>query len=540
LGNHGGRTAPVFLFIAATIMGALFIYLTHTGSVAQSNAAPSAAQIALLQQKIQHVIVIYEENWSFDGLYGQFPGVNGPKGAVTPQVQCPTGTTGYVPLTGLPPAFIATGGPTGPWPCGWQGLSGGVQDKRIPLGLPLKPYDLTSSIASGSKTGDLWHIFWHEQLQIDNGALEPSNGTPMGKFSAWADNPGLTFSYYNATHMPEGAIAQHYTIADNFFHSVFGGSYLNHQWLICACTPQWNQPLPASPRFVATWNPATKTLLDGNVTTLPRPGTQGSPLWVVNTTYSVNQPRLIPYPVPTDQFLRPIPPTQKTIGDLLTDHQPAVSWKWYSGDWDLALRNSPQALNCGYPLPSNPFPPQDGDCFQSHHQPFVYFARWGTDGSPEKAAHLQDEKNFLADLQSGNLPSVSFVKPVGLDNEHPAYSSLLRGQLHLRDLIAAVCSSRYWPSTAVIIAYDENGGRWDHVAPPKIDEWGPGTRVPAIIISPYAKPHNVDHTQYETVSILSLIEKLFALPALNSRDANASPLLNAFNFTQAPLACQSS
>ena len=103
-----------------------------------------------------------------------------------------------------------------------------------------------------------------------------------------------------------------------------------------------------------------------------------------------------------------------------------------------------------------------------------------------------------------------------------------------------MCRSPYWKNTAVIITYDENGGRWDHLTPPKIDQWGPGTRVPAIIISPYAKPHYVDHTQYETVSILAFIEKLFRLPSLNARDAHASPLLNAFDFSQAPLACQSS
>jgi phospholipase C len=103
-----------------------------------------------------------------------------------------------------------------------------------------------------------------------------------------------------------------------------------------------------------------------------------------------------------------------------------------------------------------------------------------------------------------------------------------------------VCASSYWKDTAIIVTYDENGGRWDHVAPPKIDQWGPGTRVPAIIISPYAKPHFVDHTEYETVSILALIEKRFGLTSLNARDERANPLLNAFDFAQVPLACHSS
>ena len=271
---------------------------------------------------------------------------------------------------------------------------------------------------------------------------------------------------------------------------------------------------------------------------MPRPGIPNAPLYVVNTTFTANAPH--PANVPADQLMAPIPATQKTIGDLLTDHQPAISWKWYSGDWDLILKNSPQATSCVAPSAADPAPFSKGDCFQFHHQPFAYYQRWGTDGSAAKAAHLQDEQNFFNDVHRGTLPSVAFIKPVGIDNEHPNYATVERGQQHIRELMQAVCASPYWKSTVVVITYDENGGRWDHVAPPKIDEWGPGTRVPAVIVSPYAKAHSVDHTQYETASILSLIEKRFGLPALGTHDANANPLLNAFDFNQAPLACRTS
>jgi acid phosphatase len=327
-------------------------------------------------------------------------------------------------------------------------------------------------------------------------------------------------------------------MADSFFHSAFGGSYLNHQWLICACTFTWNQPVPkSSTTFVATWNPTTKALLDPNLTTMPRPGITSAPLYVVNTTFTANSPH--PAGVPADQLLAPVPATQKTIGDLLTDHRPAISWKWYSGDWNLALKNDPQATGC-VSSAADPAPYTKGDCFQFHHQPFAYYQRWGTDGSPAKAEHLQDEQNFFNDLHRGTLPSVAFIKPVGVDNEHPNYASVTRGQDHIRALVQAVCASPYWRSTLVVVTYDENGGRWDHVAPPKIDQWGPGTRVPAVIISPYAKAHFVDHTQYETASILALIEKRFGLPSLGSHDANANPLTGALNFDQAPLACRAS
>jgi phospholipase C len=100
------------------------------------------------------------------------------------------------------------------------------------------------------------------------------------------------------------------------------------------------------------------------------------------------------------------------------------------------------------------------------------------------------------------------------------------------ELVNQVRSSKFWKDSAIVITYDENGGRWDHVAPPKGDRWGPGTRVPAVIISPFAKKHFVDHTQYETVSILRFIEKRWSLPPLAPRDAKANDLTSAFDFNQ--------
>jgi len=82
----------------------------------------------------------------------------------------------------------------------------------------------------------------------------------------------------------------------------------------------------------------------------------------------------------------------------------------------------------------------------------------------------------------------------------------------------------------LIVTYDENGGFWDHVAPPKRDRWGPGTRVPTIVVSPFARKGHVDHTPYDTLSILKLIETRFALAPVNETAAKATPLLGAFQF----------
>src|SRR5581483_8617430 len=164
--------------------------------------------------------------------------------------------------------------------------------------------------------------------------------------------------------------------------------------------------------------------------------------------------------------------------------------------------------------------------FECHHTPFVYYANYA-DGTPGRTNHLRDETEIFSDLANGTLRAVSFIKPYGLDNEHPGYATLRRGQEHVAALVNAVRNSSVWKDCLIVITYDEHGGRWDHVTPPTGDEWGPGTRVPGIVISPFAKRHYVDHTQYETLSFLKLIENRFGLRALNQRDGN--PKLNDFS-----------
>ena len=203
--------------------------------------------------------------------------------------------------------------------------------------------------------------------------------------------------------------------------------------------------------------------------------------------------------------------TNPTIGDRLTAK--GISWAWYCGGWNAALAGHPDRL------------------FQFNHQPFAYFAKYAP-GTPG-ARHLKDESAFNAAVANGTLPAVSFVKPDGVDNEHPGYTNLYTGEVHAAQLIESIMHSPLWKSTAIIVTYDENGGFWDHVAPPKIDRWGDGTRVPAIVISPFARRHFVDHTTYDTTSILAFIERRFGLRPLSSRDAAAAPLLGAFDFKHA-------
>ena len=206
-------------------------------------------------------------------------------------------------------------------------------------------------------------------------------------------------------------------------------------------------------------------------------------------------------------------PNQKdpTIGDRLSEKN--ISWVWYSGGWNDAVAGHPDKL------------------FQFHHQPLAYYANYA-DGTPGRAEHLKDETEFLTAARAGRLPAVAFVKPLGELNEHPGYTNVLSGEQHVVELLRVLRASPEWTHTAVIITYDENGGFWDHVPPPVMDRWGPGTRVPTLVISPYARHRYVDHTLYDTSSILALIEHRFGLKPLGTRDAAANDMHNAFDFSQ--------
>lgn len=413
--------------------------------------------------KINHVVVIYLENHSFDNLYGQFPGADGLSRARKENIT-------QVDSNGKPYIFLPP-------------ISG---TSAFPTNLPNTFFNIDQYVPNDQETPDVLHRYYQEQFQIDGGKMD--------KYALYNTSAGLSQGYYKTSLLPLLGMAQKYTLCDNFYHSAFGGSFLNHMWLIAAASPVFPNA-PSS--IVAKLDPTGKLITDGQVTP------DG---YVVNTSYTVNNPH--PATVPSANLV----PNQTipTIGDRLNDKH--VSWAWYSGGWDNALTGSPDPT------------------FQFHHQPFAYFTNYA-DGTPGKKDHLKDETEFITAAKNGSLPSVSFVKPLGINNEHPGYSDVELGESHTVELINDVLSGPNGKDVLIIVTYDENGGFWDHVAPPVIDKkWGPGTRVPGIIISPYAKQGYVDHTQYETVSILSFIEKRWGLKPLSERDDNANPFENAFNF----------
>jgi phospholipase C len=418
--------------------------------------------------KIERILVIYLENRSFDHLYGMFPGANGLANAA--QAAAQTGLDGK-PLATLPPVIF--NGPDAP-----------RLDQRFPQDLPNRPFDIDKYVPLAEKTGDLTHRFYQHRQQI--------NGGRNDRFAAVSDAGALAMGYYDGSRTELWRWAQRFTLADNFFQAAFGGSFLNHMWLVCACTPRW----PDAPAEMRAEVKNGWILKDGAYTP------DG---YAVNTAYS----RIAPRPANANP-MRLLPPLNNaTIGDRLSAK--GVSWAWYAGGWNDAAAGRPHAL------------------FQFHHQPFAYFAKYG-EGTAGRAAYLKDEAEMLAAIDAGTLPQVAFWKPLGPENEHPGYADIPSGDRKVTEVLRKIEASALWPTIAVIVTYDEYGGFWDHVAPPKGDRWGPATRIPAIVISPFAKPDFVDHTVYDTTSILKFIEVRFGLRPLGPRDATANDLTNAFRF----------
>ena len=353
----------------------------------------------------------------------------------------------------------------------------------FPNNLPNAPFNIERYIPINANTPDLVHRFHQQQMQIDGGKMD--------KFAAVSDAKGLVMGFYHTSNLPLAAEAATNTLCDNFFHAAFGGSFLNHIYFISARVPLFpNAPAEMRARLDERGN----LVIDGTVTP------DG---YVVNTAFTVNNPH--PSVIPAANLV----PNQtfETIGDRLSEK--GISWAWYSGGWTDAV--------AGHPAP----------LFQFHHQPFAYFAKYA-DGTTAKTEHLKDETEFIAAARAGSLPSVSFVKPLGELNEHPGYANVRSGEDHVEELLSALRSNARWQNTMVIITYDENGGFWDHVPPPKIDRWGPGARVPTLVISPLAKHGYVDHHFYDTSSILALIEHRWGLAPLTGRDAAADDMHSVF------------
>jgi acid phosphatase len=499
--------------------------------LACSASAATAQAPARGLDAIETVVVIYAENRGFDHLYGHFPGANG-LANVTPDMAAQRDRDGSL-LKELPPVW---GGLT------VRGVVPPVTEAQTQH-LPNAPFaiDAPQGFSAGLDiiTQSPWHLFYQNIMQI--------NGGKNDRFVAFADKGALPLGFYltDEKNLPLWQVARKYTLADNFFMAAFGGSYLNHIWLACSCTPKYPNAdqSPAKAQISVVEPDGISLKLADNS---PRSALDGPPKFVrdgaltpdfysVNTMQPPYQPSAVKpakdgnplYADPASPGVLP-PQTELTIGDLLSTK--GIGWAWYGGAWQATLD--------GIKVTPPPI-------FQYHHQPFNYFAAFAP-GTAARAEHLRDGgingDVFIKAIDAGALPPVTFYKPQGNLNEHPAYADVLLGDRHILELIEHLEKSPQWSHMLVVVTYDENGGFWDHVAPPKADRWGPGTRIPAIIVSPFAKRGYVDHTLYDTTSILRFITHRFGLPNLPGitvRDAalaaNGSPplgdLVNALDLS---------
>src|SRR3954454_15676767 len=434
--------------------------------------------------RINHIVVIYQENHSFDNLYGGWEGVNGLASAPPERtIQVDQNGNAIDCLMQLDATLVKAervcSGKTAagiPFDSHFINAPFTVDDYVMPDTTTCPYPGLTPGKEPGGCTKDLVHRFYQEQYQL--------NGGRQNRYVTGSDSVGLTIGTYNTQRLPIYTYLHanghpHYAIADDFFQAAFGGSFLNHQWLIAAATPTWPNAvkdgttsdfhsvvdangMPINYPLYAALTPVKDSILtaDCDKTTTPKGILCGE--FAVNTVQPLNQPF---NPNTADALKRLPPQTHATIGDRLSAKN--IDWAWYSGGWSNANGDvgGPGWTNgnvdhvCGDPrvLKTAVWPNCPDSLFQFHHQAFNFFAAYAP-GTDARTQHLRDEEEFVSLVKSStdtcDLKRVSFVKPVGAENEHPGYASEHDGSDHLVDLLQAINGSSCAKDTLVIVTYD--------------------------------------------------------------------------------------
>ena len=381
------------------------------------DGTPMPDTTAQLQQKVKNIVVIYAENRSFDNLYGNFPGANGLSTVMNADG---TPTAAYIAQKDRDgTTVLAT------LPQTWNGVTMPGQAVTIPAvataGLPNAPFSIETAFTkingngAGAKldtsvvTRDLYHRFFENQMSI--------NGGKNDLFAAWEDAGGLTMGHFDYSASPLYKLAQDNVLADNFFEGAFGGSFLNHQYLICACAPEFpnadtsaQHPTIAvldkdasgnyTPHLTPSATAKASALdgppsfqLSGNIT--PANYFGDNKFYAVNTMQAAyqpsgNAPAAAASAAYADTSKATTLPAQsaQNIGDAL--NAKSVGWKWYAGGWNAAVTDGQQdpsiARSVIYATNSNGVATTAQIDFQPHHQPFNYYATVDpTD--PAMAAH---------------------------------------------------------------------------------------------------------------------------------------------------------
>jgi phospholipase C len=430
--------SPHNRILAAVIMA---VMLCSCGGIGNSpspslpnSSGPAQALASLATRpkasgKIQHVVIIFQENRSFDNLFQGFPGAD-------------TRSYGY--------------GQTG------------AKIALRPVGLETT-WDIDHSSGAFFQACDGRGSFPGTDCRMDGFGGEETGCTQQSSL-AYCSNIQYAFVPH-AESKPYFDLAKQYVLADRTFTSNFdASSFVSHQYIIRA------QASSAVDYPYSVWG------CDG-----------GSDDTVATVTHQRQYGARIQACFDTP-----------TLGDELD--QAGRSWRFYTGALD-----------------------GDGNLWSAYQA--VRHIRYGPDWKKDV---VDPQTRFFADVRRRVLPDVSWVTPTCGNSDHAGCGGN-GGPDWVASLVNAIGKSPYWDSTAIFVMWDDYGGWYDHVPPPKLDYDGLGMRVPLLVISPYAKKGYVSHVQYEHGSILRFVEDQFGLPRLAASDARAnSPETDCFDFSQAP------
>lgn len=537
--------------------GAALFLLAPWMRLSAADASPAAAT------PIRHVIVVVGENHTFDNIFGGYQpragqtiwnllskgiinpdGTPGPKASLALQRKA-DGTGQYrvkPPKTG---AYDALNQPNTTYAFG---LPQNVPDPRFPETLPNAPFQLSKFLPyEGNFSGDPVHRFFQMWQQYDGGDLDlfpwvaetvgigPQNGAPVpAPGNTYQGALSMGFWNMSAGDAPFlKFIADHYAISDNYHQGIMGGTGANFIYLGTGDVAYFNdgtgRPAVPFPNQIENPNPQPSTnnfyTQDGygggsyvNCSDPSQPGV-GAILSYLRTLryrpwnngncapgtyYLVNNygpgfnPDGTPNPPAAPTDFRLPPQTLPTIADSLTAK--GVTWRYYIGGWNGGKPNANWCSIC------NPFE----------------FAASVMTGSQRN--NFADVPDFFNDVADDTLPSVSFVRPYEPYAGHPADSAVSFYEDFVTRLANTVISREdLFRSTAIFLTMDEGGGYYDSGYVQTIDFFGDGTRIPLLVISPYAREGFVDHTYYDHGSVLKFIEANWKLKPLSARSRDNLP-----------------
>ncbi|MGA8535552.1 MAG: alkaline phosphatase family protein, partial [Candidatus Tumulicola sp.] len=379
---------------------------------------------------IKHVVIIIQENRSFDNIFNGFPNAD-------------TQSYGY--------AYV---------------------------GKKIEKISLTSHNFSGA---DLAHGYASAIVDYDKGKMDGFYYAAQ-KWRKGQELPTYPYSYLDHTDSaPYWNMAKQYVLADHMFATEWGPSLTAHMDLIAATT-YLNEA-------------QTLALVD----------TPADSPWGCDAPKGTTTPTLNSKLVRNANGPFPCFTSFATMAHTLDAKK--LSWRYYA-------------------------PPMfsPGDIYSTFDA--IKQVRYG----PDWKNVVSPQTNVLVDAgKEGGLAAVTWVVPTGVDSDHAGQDSDT-GPSWVADVVNTIGQSPSWHSTAIVVLWDDWGGWYDHALPPQLDFLGLSFRVPAIVISPYAKKNYVSHTQYEFGSILKFTESAFNLPSLGFTDARATGISDAFDFSQKPRA----